>query len=282
MNLLTIASLTLREAARRRVLAAVAILTVVAIGLTAWGLSKLAETMRAHGNTTTEVAGTFAMLTLVLGYMFSVVLGVGASFIAAPSIASDAESGVLLSILPRPIRRSDVVLGKWLALVLLVGGFAFVAGALELLVLHAISGYSPPHPFIGLAFLAAESIVLLTLALCLGTRLPPIAAGITAVVAFGLAWIGGITQSIALALQNTSVLHATTLLSLILPTDAMWRSAAYAFEPAIMAAAALADTHSQAPFAVASPPPAAFEWWTLAWVLAVLSVAIVSFNRREL
>jgi hypothetical protein len=62
----------------------------------------------------------------------------------------------------------------------------------------------------------------------------------------------------------------------------MWRSAAYALEPAVVAAAALTDVRKQAPFAVGAAPPAAFEWWTLAWVIAILAAAVVSFRRREL
>ncbi len=41
-TVLTIAGLTLREASRRRVLLAVAALTVVLLALSAWGFSRLA------------------------------------------------------------------------------------------------------------------------------------------------------------------------------------------------------------------------------------------------
>ena len=47
MNLrvvLTVAALTLREAARRRVLRALGALTVLLLGLSAWGFSRLAST----------------------------------------------------------------------------------------------------------------------------------------------------------------------------------------------------------------------------------------------
>jgi len=282
MHLLTIASLTLREAARRRVFAAVAVVTVLAITVTGWGMAKIHESLLARHANSYELVGTFPILVLLMAYMFSVVLGVGAAFIAAPAIASDVDSGVVLALLPRPIRRSDLVLGKWLALAVLVVCYTFCVGALQLLLVHALSGYLPPHPVVALTFLSAEALLLLTLALALGTRLPPIAAGIVAVVLFGLTWIGGIAQSIALALRNESVIHATTIVSLILPTDAMWRSAAYALEPAAMAAAALTDLGRQSPFTVGAPPPTAFAWWTLAWVVAALSIAVVSFQRRDL
>src|SRR5580704_15253365 len=99
MNLLTIASLTLRELARRRVLAAVAGLTAIAVGLTAWGMWKIAATETERGEPAMILA-SFAILVLVLAYMFSVVIALGAAFVAAPAIASDIESGVVLAILP--------------------------------------------------------------------------------------------------------------------------------------------------------------------------------------
>lgn len=281
MNLLTIASLTLREAARRRVLAAVALLTLVTIGLTAWGFAKLHGAMLLRGDQT-FVLGSFAILVLLIGYMFSVVLGIGAAFVAAPAIGSDVESGVVLAMLPRPIRRSDFVIGKWIALVALLVGYAFVAGGIELALVYVISGYAPPHPLRALAFMSAEGVVLVTLALALGTRLPPIAAGIVAIVFFGVTWVAGVAQSIAIALHNDGVVHATTIVSLLLPTDALWRGAAFALEPAAIAAAAMTDVTRESPFLVGAPPPAAYIWWTLGWLAAVLAAAVVSFNRRDL
>jgi ABC-type transport system involved in multi-copper enzyme maturation permease subunit len=281
-NLLTIASLTLREAVRRRVVAAVAILTVLALGLTAWGMNALYGAMLHRGDSTVEIHAAFSVLVLLLAYMFSIVLGVGAALAAAPAIGSDVESGVVLAILPRPLRRAEFVLGKWLALALLVAVYAFLGGLAELQIVRAVSGYWPPHPFLALSFLAAESLVLLTLALLLGTRLAPLAAAIVAVVLFGLGWISGVAQSVALTLRNDAVIHVTTAFDLILPTDAMWRSAAYALEPAVLSTAALADTRREAPFIVGSPPPEAFVWWTASWLLVVLAVAVMSFQRRDL
>ncbi|MBV9646406.1 MAG: ABC transporter permease [Candidatus Eremiobacteraeota bacterium] len=277
-----VAVLTLREAARRRIFAAVAVLTVLAVGLTAWGMWRIAASMQQRGEPAVEVAGAFAILVLLLAYMFSVVLAVGAAFLSAPAIASDVESGVILAMLPRPIRRSDIVLGKWIALVALLVAYTFAVGAIEFTLIHRISGYLPPHPLRALGFLASEGTVLLTLALLLGTRLSPIAAGITAIVLFGLTWIGGIAQSIALALRNDGVVHAVTALSLTLPTDGLWRGAAYALEPAVLAAAALTDVRRESPFTVGAPPPAAFDWWAFCWVAVVLYAAVVSFQKRDL
>ena len=114
MPLLVVARLTLREAARRRLLLAVAVLTVAVIGLTGWGISRIATLHNDNGQPLphSEVMATTAGLVIMLAYMFSFVLAIGAAFLAAPAIAGDVDSGLVLALLPRPLRRSQFVLGK--------------------------------------------------------------------------------------------------------------------------------------------------------------------------
>src|SRR5881397_2942016 len=110
MPILIIARLTLREASRRRLLIAVALLTVVVIGFTGWGFQRILA-MECNGRPCEPVMLRIiaAMLLIMLTFMFSFIFTIGAVFVASPSIAGELESGVALAILPRPIRRSDVV-----------------------------------------------------------------------------------------------------------------------------------------------------------------------------
>ncbi|HUX88532.1 MAG TPA: ABC transporter permease subunit, partial [Chloroflexota bacterium] len=125
MAIWTIVRLTLKEASRRRLLHAAVLLTFVMVGFTGWGFSRLTTlTCGGHACPDSEIRITAAVLLILIAYMFNFILAIGAAFIAAPAIAGDIESGLFLAILPRPIRRSEVVLGKWLALVILVAGYA--------------------------------------------------------------------------------------------------------------------------------------------------------------
>ena len=74
-------------------------------------------------------------------FMFSFVLALSASAIASPSISSEVESGVLMTIVTRPIRRSEVLLGKWLGLATLLAGYAAGVCALEFVVVRVASGF---------------------------------------------------------------------------------------------------------------------------------------------
>ncbi len=277
MPLLTIASLTLREAVRRRIVLAGGIASLVLAVLSAWGLGRLASTI---GDRIARI-GVISTLTIFLAFVFSVVLAIGAAFVAAPAIASDIESGIALSVLPRPLSRAEFVLGKWLGLMLLITGYATLFGTLELVAIALATGYEPPHPASALFYLIAQSGVMLSLALVLSTRLPAVASGLLAIVCFGIAWMAGITAGIAGALHNDAVVHAATLVALLFPTDGLWRAALYNLEPVavlVVSHAAVAPN----PFATANPPAPAYVGWSLAWIATALTGAVVSFQRRDI
>ena len=281
LPLLIIARLTLHEAARRRLLLAVAILTLVIIGITGWGFSRIPTITRGgHTISHVEVLGIAASLVLLVAFMFNFVLAVGAAFLAAPAVAADVESGLVLAMLPRPIRRGDFVLGKWLGLTLLLAGYTAVAGALELAVIKVATGYMPPHPASAILFLIAQSVVLLTLGLLASTRLPSITGGIIALVLFGFAWIAGIITQVGAVFQNNNITTAGTVVSLLLPTDGLWHGAQYNLQPAALTGIARAT--SQTGVVAGAPPTTPYIIWVVAWVVVMLYLSVRSFTRRDL
>src|SRR5207245_11812929 len=108
----------------------------------------------------------------------------GPVLVASPAISGDSESGIMLAILPRPIRRSDVLLGKWLGLLALVLAYAALSSLLELLVIRITTGYAPPRPVPAIAFIAGEGAVLMTLTLLLSTRMAPMTSRIISLLGF--------------------------------------------------------------------------------------------------
>src|ERR1700726_4144616 len=116
MAALTIARLTIREAARRRLLLALAILTLIVIGLTAWGFQHLTTLTNADGTPipASELRLATSQVLVLVEFMFSGVLALSAVVVASPAISSELESGVALAMLPRPLSRYQVVLGKWI------------------------------------------------------------------------------------------------------------------------------------------------------------------------
>lgn len=280
---LTVARLTVWEASRRRLLIALVALTLVVIGLTGWGFSRLWGAGE-RPLTELEVRLIASQLLILVVFMFSGVLALGAVFVAAPSLAADLESGLLLALLARPLSRTEVVLGKWLGLATLIVLYAGGSGLLELLAVRLATGYVPPHPGMLIGFVAAQGVVLMTMALCLSTRLAGVTGGIIALVAYFASWMGGIAGGAGVALGNQTLAGVGTAARLLVPTDGLWRGAVYAMEPASVLASTQAAGRLAAanPFAVGDPPSFPFLAWAAVWVAAVLALACWSFRSREL
>ncbi len=283
--MLTIARLTVREAARRRLLLALAGLTLVVIALSAWGFQKLTTiTNRGEPLSPTEIRLIASQLLILVMFTFSFVLALSAVFVAAPAIAAEVESGIALAILSRPISRSAVVLGKWIGFFALIVGYTVAAGGLELWVVERATGYVPPHPTELLAYLIGETLIMLTLALCLSTRLPAMTGGVLGAGLFGGTWMCGVVGGIGTAFGNAAIANLGTLSRLALPTDGLWRGAIYSLEPAAFIASmtAAGPRISSNPFFVPTPPPASYVLWAAFWLVAVLGLAVLSFRKREL
>ena len=280
-SILIVARLTLREALRRRLLWVLVALTVLIVVLTAWAFGRINEVSPIRGPV--EMAAV-SQVMVMLAFMFSFVLAMTAVFAASPAIGPEIESGLLLAILARPIRRAEVLLGRWLGLAAILVAYALVAGYLELAAVDLATGYWPADPWLAPPFLAAEALVLLTLALVMSTRVASVAGGAVAVVGYGLAWMAGILGGVGDILNNDLLRAASALSRLVLPSDVPWRGAMFALEPpsgVLDAGGVTAQAFRISPFFAGSAPPAIWLGWCALWVVGALALGIVLLRRRE-
>ncbi|MES2210761.1 MAG: ABC transporter permease subunit [Chloroflexota bacterium] len=285
--MITIARLTLGEAARRRILWVLVALAVLAVAITGWGVERLVSFARASGTPELTIQLGVSQILIFIAFQFSFVLAMTAAFLGAPAIANDLESGIALALLARPIRRSSYLLGRWLGLAVVLVAYGAGSALLAIVVVSRVSGYTPPSIVGPLAYLATEGLVVLSLSLLLSTRLPPIGAGAIAVVAYGLSWAAGAIERVGIAITaaNPSVNLAVVgqVGRAILPTDGLWRGVIYGLEPGIVIAAAAGQPLAEAnPFFAATPPTVGFLLWTGVWMVLVMTLAAISLRRREL
>src|SRR5467141_5083753 len=273
---LVFARLTIQESSRRRLLLALLVLTLLVVGFSAWGFNKITTVTRSDGTPLPpdQVALLTSQLLIVITFMFSGVLALSAAVVAGPLISAEVESGLLLSMLARPVRRSEVVIGKWLGLAVLVALYAAGSAFLELAAVDWATGYFPPHPVELVVYVGLEGLALLSLGLMLSTRFSGITGGVIALVAWLMAWIGGIVGDIGTGLQNEAVQDVGIVSRLILPTDGLWRGAINAMEPdVVLAQLRSAGVFARAnPFAALDPPPVAFLLWVAVWFSVMLGL----------
>lgn len=280
-----IARLTVREAARRRILWVLLGLTLVSVSLTTWGIERLVSLAREGDANELEIQVGVSQVLILVAFMFSFVLAMTAAFLGAPAIAADLESGVAHAMLARPIRRADLVAGRWIGLVVIVVAYASGSGLLEIATVRVVSGYSPPEPLLAVAFLSAQAVVLLTFAMLLSTRLPAIASGAVCVVVFGLGWMAGVFAGVGRFFDAGPLVDVAEASRWLLPSDGLWRGTIFSLEPPFVVLAAVGRGGPAAeanPFFARTLPPAEFLLWSAAWIVLVLAAAAISLSRRDL
>jgi len=277
----TIASLTVREAVRRRLVAAFALISVVMVGLSGWGFYRLSH---GSGLTSGESGLALPQAVVLFMFMFSFVVALSASAVASLAASSEIDSGVLQAVVARPVRRSDVLLGKWLGLAGLLAAYTAIVCGLLVAVVYLTSGFVPPDPAAAAAFVLAEGVVLLTLVLLLSTRLSALAAGVIGVALFGVAWLAGVVGSLGAAFNIRAMHTASEISQYLLPTDGLWHGAMYYLEPPSFLAQQLAESPVAQgdPFLSVAGPAWPYLAWTAIWLVLVLVLGLVSFERREL
>jgi ABC-type transport system involved in multi-copper enzyme maturation permease subunit len=277
---LTIASLTIREALRRKLIFALLAITAALVGLSAWGFYRL-----SHNSSMTSGEVQIALPTafILFMFMFSFVVALSASAIASPSVSAEIDSGVLQAIVTRPVRRSEVLLGKWLGLACLLAGYTALVCGLEVAVVDWISGYLAPNPVAAIGFLFVEGAALLTLVLLLSTRMSALAAGVIGVALFGITWLAGVVGTLGAAFHIDAMKTASHVAQYVLPTDGLWHAVIYYLEPSSYLVRQLADGKTQGdPFFAGSAPSAGYLAWAAIWFVLILAAGLFSFERREL
>jgi len=88
--ILTIAALTVREAVRRRLVAAFVLISIVLVSVSSWGFYKLSH---GTGFTSGETHAALPGALILFMFMFSFVVALSASAIASPAISGEIDSG---------------------------------------------------------------------------------------------------------------------------------------------------------------------------------------------
>jgi ABC-type transport system involved in multi-copper enzyme maturation permease subunit len=280
-TVLTMAALTVKEASRRKVVRALAALTFALLALSAWGFHRLSAETGAGELTSGEARLVASQVLNLVMFGLSLIAALGTAFLAGPTLAGEVESGTALAMLARPVRRSAVLTGKWLGLVVFGAVYVVLAGLALIVVVWVTADYWPPDPAVGLALLAAQTAVLLTLGLLLSTAVSPMASGVVAVGLFGATWIAGVVGGIGAAFDNEGMARVGEVSRMLIPTDGLWRGAMHAFQDASALARFGAELEGF-PFLSQTGLSAAYLGWAVVWVALVLGLAGLAFGRRDL
>jgi ABC-type transport system involved in multi-copper enzyme maturation permease subunit len=273
-NIATITWLTFHEAWRRRMVLIALVLSVLFLAVFALGFSLIDRNLPARMS---EVQRRFNYNTLLMAglYVTHFLTVMLAIFASVDTVSGEIASHTIQAIVTKPVRRWQVLLGKWLGYAAMISLYLGLLAGGIIVVVYLLVGYRPPNPLAGVGLLILEALVLLSLSLLAGTRLSTLTNGVLLFMLYGLAFIGAWVEQIGSFFQSRAAVNIGIITSLVLPVEALWRRAAYLMQPPILSSI-------PSPFSGVSPPSAAMVIYALIYAALALLLAMRSFSRRDL
>jgi Cu-processing system permease protein len=272
-----IAWLTFHEARRKRLLVVGAILGLAFLALYALGFYYMQrDMMRAGGINSFMARQTSVVFTMMGLYAVNFLVIMVSVLTSVDTISGEIATHSIQSIVTKPIRRWEVLIGKWLGFAVMVAGAVIGLAGGVIVIAWLISGFVPTNLFAGVALMILIGWILLALTMLGGTLFSTLTNGVVVFMLFALAFIGGWTEQIGAAIQNQSAVNVGIVSSLLLPTEALWRRAAYLMQPP-----SLVNMFST-PFLTTSVPSPAMVVYALLYGAAALAVALWIFQHRDL
>jgi Cu-processing system permease protein len=272
--------LTLLEASRRRILL-VALLMGTAF-LTVFNLGfyfMLPTVVAGAGQAGSAGIGTsdFINFVLMAGLyavnFLSIAMG---ALLAADTLSGEVGSGTIQAIAVKPIRRSAIVLGKWLAFAILLALYQILLAWGVIISVWAQAAYLPPNPIPGLALMYLEAILIMSLTMACSSRLTALATGGVVFGLFGIAFLGGWVEQIGSFAGNTTAIQVGIISSLIIPSEALWKRAAFEMTSPLVRLLGFS------PFSSPSVPSNLMVAYAGVYIIASMLVALSSFRHRDL
>jgi Cu-processing system permease protein len=276
-GILTIARLTWLEARRTRM--ALAALICAALFLAAYGTGAFflfhpSQPVLAHPLFVRQAQ--LEVLTLVGLYVANFLTLAVSVMLPVDSLSGEIESGVMETIASKPLSRAAIVLGKWLAFLLMTAVYLLITAGGVVLLMRALRGFAQPHLLQAFPLMLLGAATLLTLSIAGGTRFKTVTNGIVVFGFYAIAFIGGWVEEIGVLFGNDAARYIGTAISLVSPVDSMWRLASHQMQPPMM------QQLRMSPFSTASVPSTAMVIWAVGFVIVTLALALRQFRARPL
>jgi ABC-type transport system involved in multi-copper enzyme maturation permease subunit len=281
-TVLIIAQLTIRETQRRRILWVGLLMGVAFLVLFGLGFhyiyAEIELEMAQRPGQDLRFAGMIAgFLTLTGLYVINFLVVVMAALLSAGTLSGEIESHTMETLVTKPIRRWEVVLGKWLGFATLITVYLLLLAGSVALVAYLRAGFAVQHFAAGIALMLLAGLTMLSVAMLGGTRLSTLANGALAFMLYAIAFVGGWVEQIGAILRNETAVDLGILSSLLMPADVLWKKASILFQPAVAG-----GLDFPGPFVVMSEPNDVMTLYALLYAALLLVLALWSFSRRDL
>ena len=276
-----IARMTFHEAIRRRIVLTGLVLGILFLVIFSIGFHMVYDSISGNvpnGGAMAQLAQREASNFLLLAGLYAVAflsVAMGA-LLSADTLAGEISSGTIQTIVTKPIRRSDVVFGKWLGFAGLLGLYSLLMSGGTVFSVYIQSAYLPKNMLAGLSLIYLEALLIMTVALACSSAMPALATGGIVFGLYGLAFLGGWIEQIGAIFGNQTAINVGIVTSLIIPTEALWRRATYIMQ------SPLSSALQMTPFSTLSVPSVLMVAYAFLYLAIMLWAAVNTFQHRDI
>ena len=282
MSTFTIARLTFLEAARRKILLAALLLGLLFLIIYGLGFHFLiVETEKSVGNNNLLQLNEIRNFLLMAGmFVVNFLTSIMIVLTSVDTLSGEISSGTIQTLASKPIRRWEIVIGKWLGFAGMLTLYLLLMGGGVMVIVFLRTGYTAPHPLRALELIWLNALVLLSFSILGGTTLSTLANGVLVFGLYGIAFLGGWIEQIGSFLPNQAASHTAVnigiITSLIMPSEALWKRAAHELQSPLVAALGFS------PFSSAYYPSLLMVAYAVLYAVIVVTLAVLLFNQRDL
>jgi len=269
--------LTFHEAARKKVLLAAFLLGLVFLIVFSLGYHHVQIEIRSSPRGRTIAAREVSNFLIMAGlYVVNFLTLIMTTLTSVDILAGEISSGTVHVLVSKPLRRWEIAIGKFIGLACLYTLYLCLMAGGVLLVAYMLSGDAVPNVAKGLGLLWMNSLLVLTVSLAGGSRLSTLTNGVMVFGLYGISFVGGWVEQIGAVVQKQGAIEVGIAASLIFPSEALWKRAAFEMQTPILRAL------GASPFSPTSVPNAMMVAYAILYMAAALSFALWSFGRRDL
>ena len=269
------ARVTFLEAARRKILwiATLAGFAFLAFFWTA--LHFVLKDATQQPNTVSLREGV-VMMTMMVLYAGSMMTSLMAVLMSCDTLSGEIASGTIHAIATKPVERWCLVLGKWAGFIGMLTLYILLIEGGTIVLSWRATGYLPHHALAVLSLVWLQAVVLLGVTMAASTSFSSLTSGAVSLGLYGLAFVGGWIEQFGALRHVQALVPLGILSSLIMPSDALWRRAAFKFQPPLL------GSIGASPFTSNLVPSTAMVVYSALYALLALLLAQVLFSRRDL
>ena len=276
MGVLIMAGITFREAARKKILwtallAGIGFLVVFGIGLK----FQVGDLKNSSVPPFLRYQVISAMLIIGL-YTVDLLAVVMTTLTSVDTIAGEISSGTIYAIAMKPMDRWQILVGKWLGFVAMAAVYVGITFWGTVAEGYWIGGVMAQHPLRGGLLVFLECVVALSVTFMFGTWFSTLTSGVVTLGLLGVAFLGGWLEQMSGFTEGSRLAMVGILTSLIMPSEALWRRAAFEME------SPLSGSLQFSPFSDVSIPSGAMVGYACFYLLVALGIAIYHFRERDL